>query len=452
MIFIRRRYYIWLIKAYFKRWKRTIVGSLVIGAFLFFAILLGFRNYIEPLLQRKVEKVGLIGIYSLNNLPEDVLYKISFGLTTVDANGEVKPAAAKSWEIKDNGKTYIFYLREDIFFDNGEKLTSDKIELSFKDVKKNIINPSTISYTLKNPYAPFIATVAKPIFTRGLAGLGEFKVTNIDLNSGFVRSITLDNKLDYRIKKIIYFYPTTESLKIAFTLGEVEKIEGLEDLNIKNSNLEKWNNVVVTKNVNHKKLVALFYNNNDNLLSNKKIRQALSYALPDEFDEGQRAYSSILPESAFFNESLNYQINDVDIAKTYIESANLTKKDLKIEITTTKEYEKIAEKIAKSWKKIGIETKIKISDDITGNFQVQLYPFKIPKDPDQYVLWHSDQQNNIAHYKNLRIDKLLEDGRKTDNLNDRIKIYRDFQKYMLDDVPASILYFPYTYSLERRLK
>ena len=31
----------------------------------------------------------------------------------------------------------------------------------------------------------------------------------------------------------------------------------------------------------------------------------------------------------------------------------------------------------------------------------------LSKDPDQYVLWHSQQNSNISGYKNLRIDKLF---------------------------------------------
>ena len=75
--------------------------------------------------------------------------------------------------------------------------------------------------------------------------------------------------------------------------------------------------------------------------------------------------------------------------------------------------------------------------------------FPVLNDPDQYTLWHSRQPTNITNYKNLRIDKLLEDGRQTSNQNDRKIIYNDFQKYLIDDMPAIFLYFPYTFSLTR---
>jgi peptide/nickel transport system substrate-binding protein len=58
-------------------------------------------------------------------------------------------------------------------------------------------------------------------------------------------------------------------------------------------------------------------------------------------------------------------------------------------------------------------------------------------------------RSSITRYKNLRIDKLLEDGRKTVNINERKKIYADFQRFLLDDMPASFLYFPYEYTVTR---
>ena len=52
----------------------------------------------------------------------------------------------------------------------------------------------------------------------------------------------------------------------------------------------------------------------------------------------------------------------------------------------------------------------------------------IPKDPDQYSLWHSTQTStNISHLKNARIDKLLEDGRTELDQEIRKKIYLDFR-------------------------
>ena len=74
----------------------------------------------------------------------------------------------------------------------------------------------------------------------------------------------------------------------------------------------------------------------------------------------------------------------------------------------------------------------------------------MPQDVDQYALWHSDQPNNITRYVNLRVDKLLEDGRKEMDLEKRKLIYADFQKFIQADPPASFLFFPYIYNVTRK--
>ncbi|MEK7092766.1 MAG: peptide-binding protein, partial [Patescibacteria group bacterium] len=89
-------------------------------------------------------------------------------------------------------------------------------------------------------------------------------------------------------------------------------------------------------------------------------------------------------------------------------------------------------------------------DSVPSDFQIFLGDFQLSKDPDQYSLWHSSQPQNISNYQNLRIDKLLEDGRKTTDIEKRRKIYEDFQKYLLADSPASFLFFPYEYDLIRK--
>jgi peptide/nickel transport system substrate-binding protein len=77
--------------------------------------------------------------------------------------------------------------------------------------------------------------------------------------------------------------------------------------------------------------------------------------------------------------------------------------------------------------------------------------WKIPLDPDQYFFWHSTQKDtNITNYKNVKIDKLLEDGRSSIFPSDRKKYYIEFQKIIAEDIPAIFLYYPYTYTIERK--
>lgn len=447
MVSFKRRYYVWLIRAYFKRMRRTIIGSTVVGILIFFAIIGLLNYYFRPLIFNSIENIGYSGTFTVQTLPENVLSKVSYGLTLVNDKGEILPAAAESWTIRD-GKVYTFKLKKGIRFHNGDELTSENLNLNFQDVSLKAIDKYTVEFTLKNAYSPFLVSVSRPIFGTNLQGIGEYRVVDIDLNGGYVRAITLESIKSKNKRQKIFFYPTQRALKLAFMLGEVDKAYGLTNTIIDNTDLANWKNVSTKSYISYDFLVAIFYNSNDSVLSNKKIRQALNYALPSSIDIGERAYGPIPPNSIYYSQSPTYKISDLELAKTILSTEDPV--DDVIEISTLDEYKEVAQQVQNAWKKLGISSKIKIINNVPSDFQSFLYKIKLPKDPDQYVLWHSQQPTNITHYKNLRIDKLLEDGRSTIGTEKRIELYADFQKYLTDDVPASFFYFPKEFNISKK--
>ncbi|MGB9637438.1 MAG: peptide-binding protein, partial [Microgenomates group bacterium] len=68
---------------------------------------------------------------------------------------------------------------------------------------------------------------------------------------------------------------------------------------------------------------------------------------------------------------------------------------------------------------------------------------------DQYSFWHSTQSNNLSGFKNFRIDKLLEDGRKTLAEEERKNIYFDFQRFLVEESPVVFLIHPTVYCVSR---
>lgn len=417
---------------------------------LFFGIFFSYTLQIRPKLDRKVDKIGLSGSYTLDSLPQIVLDEISIGLTKVERNGGIVSSAATSWSVSEDGKAYTFHLRNGLTFHNKEPFVAKTISYNFEQVKKKIINDSTIVFELNAPYAPFLVTVSKPILLHGVIGIASYKVRSLEQDAGFVKSITLVDVKDGQRRKTYFFYPTEEALKTAFILGEIDQALNLSDTVIDGTNFSKWKNVISKKHTNYSKLITLFYNNKNENLSNKKLRQALNYSLPEVLPFGERATSPFPPISQYYSESPNSGIYDIDIAISLIKDSGISQESLTFELTAIKGHEKLARIVQESWKKIGVTTKIKVVDEIPDDFQILLYTYRVPKDPDQYTLWHSGQQNNIIHYKNVRIDKLLEEARVTIDFSERGKLYADFQKYLIDDSPASFLIFPFEYTIERK--
>ncbi len=456
MIVIRRRLLFWLIKAYLKRSGKIIALSFIAGLVFFFCLLSLSKYFSRFIVIHRKVIVGLVGAYKANSLPPEIVNRISEGLTSIASDGSVKPAVASSWSIRDNGKTYVFYLKHNKYFSDGKNVTSDLISYDFSDVDIERPDKYTMIFKIhvKNGYAPFLVTLAKPIFEDGFIGVGDYRIENVKLNGDFVQSLSIasvKNQFDI----IQYqFYPTQDALKTAFLLGEITEAHGITNPNYSNYSFNKFSNAKLQQTINYSHLVTLFYNTTDGLLSDNKMRLALTYALPDDFEFGQRAYIPYPQNTWYANKDLEDPKQDFNHAKLLFNaSVNATesgKVEAQITIKTLTKYKKAADTVAKEWNKIGILTKVEEVDSIPIDFQVYLGEFNLAQDPDQYTIWHSGQTANISRYKDLRIDKYLEDGRTAMNINTRQSIYFDFQKYLLEDPPAAFLYFPYEYKIIRK--
>ena len=452
MIVLRKRLIFWLAKAYFKRWGKNIFYFFAIGLVVFFVLKFALGSFIARFPFVEKETIGMVGPYTIDSLPQEVLQQISRGLTKTAKDGRILPDVAEKWKIAQSGKAYALYLRKDVRFSDGTELTSDGINYDFSEV--SIIKPDkyTIVFNLKDVYSPFLVTLSRPIFKKGIVGLGDYKVKRIKLNGNFVESIELYSE---KLKKALIYqmlYPTFSSLKTAFVLGEVSKIVGLIDIDYKNTNFGSFKNTNVVKKTNYDRLVTLFYNTKDSIVSSKTLREGLWYSMPDVFSQGERNPSPLPYFSYASDAGSSYYKQDLQHAKLLIDKANTAtdSSEIVLTISTLQKYKSSAEQIADTWKKLNIDVKIKVVDKIPASFQIFLGEFNISADPDQYALWHSDQINNITYYSNLRIDKILEDGRKELDIEKRKLLYADFQKYIAADPPASFLFFPYTYEVSRK--
>lgn len=452
---INKRLFIWLIRAYIKKWGKIIFLSFLGGLFGFFFFIF-FSKHIAHFFPQR-DRIGMVGAYTIDNLPPSITQKLSRGLTKVSENGEIKPDLASSWEIKDQGKKYVFHLKKGIRFSNGREVTTDTLGYSFKDAKVEKQDKYTITFTLKDQYAPFLVTVSRPIFPKGLQGLGEYSIRDIKLNGNFISSLYLVATKNKQVQEDYTFYPNQEALKTAYLLGDATKIVGINNPKISGTNISTHRNSVVSKRTNYEQLIAVFYNTKDQVVSDNKLRKGLTYAIPDTFEEGERAHLPYPPNSIYFSKDAANKVQDLAHAKLLIDatygSATASARQT-ITLKTLAKYHEVAERIVKIWQDLGVKVKIEDVDTKPSSFQMYLGDFYVPKDPDQYELWHSKSDHNITRFDSKRIDKLLEDGRQTVNVDERIKIYDEFQRFLIDDAvidtPASFLYFPYSYEVTRR--
>lgn len=437
----RVRYSLRLLNAFVRKHLYLIFLCISLGIAFFFCFPL--INRLIP--NKKILRLGLVGKYTSKELPAEITELIGNGLTRVTEAGNIEPSLAESWEIKNEGKQYLFTLKENLFWHDGKKIISKDINFNFNDVATSYPDSKKIVFDLKEPFAPFLTTVARPVFKTGLVGSGGYRVKSIKKNGQIIEKIyllPLDSNGISKLPHYLYkFYPTEDSAITAFKLGEIDIVKDITN----NEELKIWKNIKLLSEIKFNRFVAIYFNTSDKNLADKNVRQALAYSIEKSWKP--RALTPINQKIWAYNSAVKLYDYDLEKAKNLLEknAYNL----IEIELATIPSLVNIAEKVKQDWAKMGIDTKIKIISRIEDNFQAILITQIIPEDPDQYTMWHSTQTTNLSRYKSPKVDKLLEEGRKTLDQDKRKSIYFDFQRFLIEDSPAIFLFFPTTFSLVR---
>ena len=434
----RVKFWLYLTNAYISKYKLRIAALLLV--ILVAAVV---ATKIWPLVTKSnVVSIGYVGAYTIENIPSEVLSLATNSLIASDESGKPIASLASNWQASDDGKTYIVFLKDNIKWHDSTPVSAQSISIAISNVEINALNNKTLEFKLQSPIASFPQTLNRPIFkANSFYGTGEFRIVRIDQIDSIVTKIFLHSPNPQFPKVEIKFYANEEQLLQAIKIGEVKSATILDVVD-----LGKWPNISIDKSQDNSQIVTIFLNNNDSLLSSKETRQALAYAIDRGNFDGQVANSPIVPTSWAYNDSLkNYDYNQAK-AKELIAKSGA--KNIKITLSTTPELKAVAQKVKLNWQEIGIDVEIKEEKSVPESFQSLLAINKISPDPDQYSLWHSTQKaTNITAYKNVKIDKLLEDARATSEEKIRKQLYEDFQKFLVEDEPAIFLYNPYHYKI-----
>lgn len=468
-----RKFY-WYISAYFRKHGWVLITTVIIGILI--------SSFFIPLIAQRLETkpkryIGMVGSYSLITLPDSIQERISTGLTQIEPDGTVSPQLASRWSVDDDNRTYRFVIRENIKWQDGSAFQPTDINYQFPDVEV-ITTQQDIVFKLPDSFVPFTASVAQPLFRienqryflwlerPTLIGLGEYRVIDYREQGPRLNQITLDSNKE----RLIYRFYLTESEAItAFKLGEVDSLVEISDP----AELDEWPDTSISGELEYDKYQAIFFDL-ANPLFQKNVRQALAYALQKPTGE-ERAIGPISPESwAYLPGGKDYEYDQNRAIERLLSS--LPEQPLIFELATTPSFVNDAEKILQQWEELGQKAydecqassqiskddkpkceNVKIDVNLrvqnfpdTSNFQTLLIGQEVPADPDQYQLWHSEQPTNFTHYKNTRIDSLLEKGRQVSDRQERLAIYQEFQQFFLEDVPVIFLEHLTNYTISRQ--
>lgn len=469
---------LWYIQSFWSKYRR----SLLIGVGLGIAIVWLFPRLIVMLPQpKRTEYIGRVGLFSWSDVPIDIQQKMSAGLTSVNQAGEPVPVLADRWTVEDEGRVFRFLLKENLKWQDGKELVPEDIKYTFSDVQ-TVWTENEVVFRLEDAYAPFPVVVSQPLYRQveerrwgfvratRLVGLGEYRILGVTYNGPYVKELTIENDHE----RLVYrFFPSEQDALTGYRLGRVDTVEQLT-VRPQDDLVRTWLQGM-SEDINPQQFVAVFFNTTNPNLS-REVRQALNYATkkPDVNDAKLRALGPIAPTSWAYNATT--EVNDFlynpDRALEIYGRVN-PPSPLSINLTTTQPLLEEAQNIANDWQAFGelakqrcdegklgdkkdgecsrftIVVNVRVARDMS-DFDAFLLARETPADPDQYPWWHSDQAGNLSQYQNPRVDKLLEDARKETDQQRRKLMYLEFQRYLVEDVPAIFLYHPLEFQLDRR--
>ncbi|MCF6277135.1 MAG: ABC transporter substrate-binding protein, partial [Anaerolineales bacterium] len=122
----------------------------------------------------------------------------------------------------------------------------------------------------------------------------------------------------------------------------------------------------------------------------------------------------------------------------------------------------LAEAIRQDWAKLGVQVQLQampyaeiINDHLTPrDYQAVLVDLNLTHtpDPDPYPFWHQAEATggqNYSQWDNRAASEYLEQARITANLEERTRLYRNFQVMFTNELPALPLYYPtYTFAVD----
>ena len=467
-----------------------------------------------------------------NPVDRDLDRLIFSGLTRFDSAGRPTPDLAQ-WFVSADQLTYTFVLRPNLKWHDGQPLTTDDVAFTvgylqdlaypgpadlgalWRDVKSEIVNAQTISFTLPEPFAPFLDYTAFGLLPKHkLGGVSAGNLPNAPFNlnpvgsgpykfaswkiaaghlTGAVLDLAADNTLDRpKLNQIQFnFYPDSASAFAAYQAGDVQGLSRLGEAQMADA-LKLPELGLYTALLPEYTLIFVNQRNPElPFFAEKKVRQALLYglnrsAMVANILRGQAvvADSPVVPGSWAYNTELPLAAYDPQKANALLDAAGwvfpagavagtetyVRQKDgqpLKFTLITPNDetHLALANSAKETWAAIGAQVDVTPVDPATLRtqylepraYQALLVDFNLSgtPDPDPYPFWHETQVEsgqNYSGYSDRLTSELLEQARITTDLAQRARLYQRFQSRFADQVPALLLYYPvYNYAVDTKV-
>jgi peptide/nickel transport system substrate-binding protein len=416
-------------------------------------------------------------------------------LFDIDEKLKIVPQLATGYEWADD-RTLMIHLRPGVKFHDGEALDADAVKYSLQrhltmqgSFRKSeissidhveVVDPATVRIVLKQPSGAFLAQLTDrsgmilPPKATEAAGKdfashpvcsGPFKfVERVPQDH-----VTLERYPDYWDAKSIHFDKVVYQILVDSSVRLANLKAGTVDL----AEYVLPNDAAAVKADPKLRLVvsdALGYFGITNNLANGPradnpygknalVRQALDLAIDraalvqvvfnDMYSPGVQAVPASSP---FHDEALKVPARDVAKAKALLQQAGVTL-PLKLELLTFNDPDilQASEVIQSMAAEAGFDVHIQsiefassLQASQRGDYQAYMIGWsgRLDIDGNTYAFLHSGQGNNVAHYANATVDKLLDEARGMTDIAKRRARYAEMWTQERQDLPITYLWIP----------
>jgi peptide/nickel transport system substrate-binding protein len=452
---------------------------------------------------------NLIPLLASDSPSHNIAGLVYNGLVKYDKDMKIIGDLAESWDISAGGLVITFHLRRGVKWHDGQPFTAADVLFTYqitvdpktptayagdflKVKKAEVLDAYTFRVTYDKPFAPALISWGNAVLPRHLLfgkditksplsrhpiGTGPYKFKEWIAGQKIVLISNTDYfegrpYIDGYITRII---PDTATMFLELRAQGIS----LMDLTPLQYTRQTENNLFKENFRKYRylgfKYVYLGYNLKNPLFTDKRVRQAISYAINKEEiisgvlrGLGKPATGPYKPGTWAYNGNVKLYNYNPQKARQLLGEAGwrdtkgngILEKDGKpfiFEIVTNQgndTRQKCAEIIQRQLKEVGITVKIRIlewaafvNDFITKRrFDAVILGWSISLDPDAYDVWHSSktapEELNFMSYNNPEADEVLEKGRSTFNQSQRKKYYNRFQEILAEDQPYTFLYVP----------
>jgi peptide/nickel transport system substrate-binding protein len=430
------------------------------------------------------------------------------GLVKYDGDLNLVGDLAKSWDISPDGLTITFHLRKGVKWQDGAPFTAKDALFTYQvmvdpktptaysgdylQVKKaEVLDDYTFRVTYRQPFAPALGSwtlamlpehllkgqdITKSPLGRHPIGTGPYLFKKWE--TGQLIALTYNpNYFEGRVYLNGYIFrviPDLATMFLELKAGNIDRM-GLTPLQYtRQTAYPKFDRLYKKYRYIPFSYIYLGYNLDDPLFADRRVRQALTYAINKKeiiagvlMGLGQPAYGPYKPGTWYYNPNVPKFSYNPAKAKALLAAAGwhpnaqgvLTKNGRPFAFTIlTNQGNNIrvrtAEIIQRRLHNIGIQVKIRTIEWAAflkefidkRRFQAVLLGWNTGLDPDQYDIWSSTKTKpgelNFIDYKNPEVDKLLAEGRHTFNREKRRLAYFKFQEILAEDQPYTFLFVP----------